>query len=158
MLICHNLSSASISPNTSNAIKTDRESADFGPKYRISGVRSSPSPENQSVLIFTRPVSIMPASLLALANELLLAIADSPSSERSINTFARTNRRLYLVIKDYLYKNNVIKSESSALWWAAIYGQSNSAAKSIAQLDNVNIHQDAPADFWKPGFTNIRRH
>ena len=100
----------------------------------------------------------MPPSLLALANELLLSIANSQSSERSINTFAPTNRRLYLVIKDYLYKNNDIKGESSALWWAVIYGQSKSAAKSIAQLDNVNIRRDAPADFWKPGFTIIRRH
>jgi hypothetical protein len=57
----------------------------------------------------------MPVSLLALANELLLSIAGSLDSERSINAFARTNRCLYLLLNDYLYKHNVIKGESSAL-------------------------------------------
>jgi hypothetical protein len=62
------------------------------------------------------PSSAMPqASLLVLANELLLSIADSLNSERSINAFARTNRRLYLLLNDFLYKHNVTKGESSAL-------------------------------------------
>jgi hypothetical protein len=100
----------------------------------------------------------MPASLLALANELLLSIADSLQSERSINAFARTNRRPYLVINDYLYRHNAIEGESSALWWAAITGLSCSAAKSVAQVDNVNIcWWDIPEDSWKPGFTCLRR-
>jgi hypothetical protein len=50
-----------------------------------------------------------------LANELLLSIADSLNSERSINAFARTNRRLYLLLNDFLYKHNITKGESSAL-------------------------------------------
>jgi hypothetical protein len=91
----------------------------------------------------------MSVSLLALANELLLSIADSLDSERSINAIARTNRRLYLLLNDYLYKHNVIKGESSALWWAAKCGQSGSAAKSIAQAGNVNIQ-------WN-GFLKLRR-
>ena len=53
--------------------------------------------------------------LLALINELLLSIADSLDSKHSINAFARTNRRLYLLLNDFLYKYNVIKEESSAL-------------------------------------------
>jgi hypothetical protein len=95
----------------------------------------------------------MPASLLALANELLLSIADSLQSERSINAFARTNRRLYLLINDFLYKHNVTKSESSALLSAAITGQSDSATKSIAQVDYVNIWWSVPDDVWKLGLT-----
>ena len=91
----------------------------------------------------------MPASLLALANELLLSIADSLDSERSINAIARTNRRLYLLLNDYLYRHNVIKGESSALWWAAKCGQRSSAAKSIAQAGDVNVR-------WN-GFLKLKR-
>jgi Ankyrin repeats (3 copies) len=91
----------------------------------------------------------MPVSLLALVNELLLSIADFLDSERSINALARTNRRLYLLLNDYLYKHNVIKGESSALCWAAKCGQSGSAAKSIAQAGNVNVR-------WN-GFLKLRR-
>jgi hypothetical protein len=58
----------------------------------------------------------MPVSLLALVNELLLSIADFLDSERSINALARTNRRLYLLLNDYLYKHNAIEGESSALY------------------------------------------
>jgi ankyrin repeat protein len=83
--------------------------------------------------------SVMPVSLLALANELLLLIANSLDSERSINAVARTNRRLYHLLNDYLYKHNVIKGGSSALWWAAKCGQSGSVAKSIAQAGNINV-------------------
>ncbi|KAH9206130.1 hypothetical protein DL95DRAFT_397125, partial [Leptodontidium sp. 2 PMI_412] len=61
-------------------------------------------------------------SLLALANELLLSIAESLDSERSISAFARTNRGLYLLLNDFLYKHNVTKGGSSALWWAARCG------------------------------------
>ncbi|KAH9210647.1 hypothetical protein DL95DRAFT_393272 [Leptodontidium sp. 2 PMI_412] len=61
-------------------------------------------------------------SLLAVANELLLSIAYSLDSERSISAFARTNRGLYLLLNDFLYKHNVINGESSALWWAARCG------------------------------------
>jgi ankyrin repeat protein len=88
-------------------------------------------------------------SLLALANELLLSIARSLDSERSINAFARTNRRLYLLLNDFLYKHNVIEGKSSALWWAARCGQSGAAAKSIAQAGNVNVQ-------WN-GFLKLRQ-
>lgn len=91
----------------------------------------------------------MPMSLLALVNELLLSITDFLDSERSINALVRTNRRLYLLLNDYLYRHNVIKGESSALWWAAKCGQSGSAAKSIAQAGNVNVR-------WN-GFLKLRR-
>ena len=91
----------------------------------------------------------MPASLPVLANELLLSIADCLDSERSINAIARTNRRLYLLLNDYLYRHNVIKSESSALWWAAQRGRTSSAAKSIAQAGDVNVR-------WS-GFLKLRR-
>jgi hypothetical protein len=54
-------------------------------------------------------------SLLALVNKLLLLITNSLDSKRNINAFAYTNRRLYLLLNDFLYKYNVIKEESSAL-------------------------------------------
>jgi hypothetical protein len=93
--------------------------------------------------------SAMPeVSLLTLANELLLTIDHSLVSERSINAFARTNRRLYLLLNDFLYKHNVIEGKSSALWWAARCGQSGAAAKLIAQADNVNVQ-------WN-GFLKLR--
>ena len=57
----------------------------------------------------------MPVSLLGLANELLLSIADSLDSERSINSIARTNRRLYLLLNDYLYKAVLQPSQSLKL-------------------------------------------
>jgi hypothetical protein len=97
----------------------------------------------------------MTASLIALANELLLSIAELLDSECSINALARTNRRLYLAINDYLYRHNVTKSESSALFWAATRGQSGGAAKSIAQVDNVNICWYVPNEILKVGLTYL---
>jgi hypothetical protein len=69
--------------------------------------------------------------------------------ERSINAFACTNRRLYLVINYYIYRHNAIEGECSALWWAAKTGQSGSAAKSIAQVVSVNTRWDSYDNRWK---------
>ncbi|RDL30235.1 uncharacterized protein BP5553_10513 [Venustampulla echinocandica] len=79
----------------------------------------------------------MPFSLSSLATEIHLLIADYLGSERSINALARTSRRFYQLLNDYLYRYNATKNGSSALLWAARRGQSASAAHSIAQGGNI---------------------
>lgn len=81
----------------------------------------------------------MPFPLSSLLNELLLSIADHLGSEHNISALARTNRRFYLLLISYLYRYNIIKSESSALICAARSGQRRSAARSIAQGGNVEV-------------------
>ncbi|KAF1947364.1 ankyrin, partial [Clathrospora elynae] len=66
-----------------------------------------------------------------LANELLLSIAEKLSSERDINAFAQTDRRLYRLLNKYLYRHNVQHGESSALLWASEQGQVETIRKSL---------------------------
>jgi ankyrin repeat protein len=73
------------------------------------------------------------ASLLCLGNDVLLLIADCLDSEHSINALVCTNRGLYLLLNNYLYRYNVVNAKSSALHWAARHEQEKSAAMSIAQ-------------------------
>ncbi|KAF2176950.1 hypothetical protein K469DRAFT_605193 [Zopfia rhizophila CBS 207.26] len=61
--------------------------------------------------------------LLNIANELLLCISDNLESERDINAFIQANRRLHRLLINYLYRYNIQRSGSSALLWAARYGQ-----------------------------------
>jgi ankyrin repeat protein len=92
----------------------------------------------------------MSASLLCLANELLLLIANCLESEHSINALARTNRRLYFLLNNHLYKQNVLEAESSVLQWAAYCGQESSAALSMAQGGNVNVRSNILPNFRRP--------
>jgi hypothetical protein len=45
--------------------------------------------------------------LLDLANELLHCISENLELERDINAIAQTNRRLYRLLNNYLYRYNV---------------------------------------------------
>ena len=71
--------------------------------------------------------------LLSLANELLLVIGEDLESQKDINAFARTNRRLYNLLNAYLYRRNVRDSQSFALLWSAQRGQVRTALHSISE-------------------------
>ncbi|KAL4864738.1 hypothetical protein BDV12DRAFT_200818 [Aspergillus spectabilis] len=61
-------------------------------------------------------------SLLSLPPELLIMIAEHLESEADLNALSQTNKSLYPIISDTLYRNNIKKHESSALFWAATEG------------------------------------
>jgi ankyrin repeat protein len=61
--------------------------------------------------------------LLQLANEILLMIAHSLGLERDIYALVRTNRRLYHLLNEHLYRHNIVHSGSRALLWAAEHGR-----------------------------------
>src|SRR5438552_5895155 len=72
--------------------------------------------------------------LLDIANELLLCISENLESESDINAFTRTNRQLYFVLNDYLYRHNVQKfGGGSALLWAAKHGQEVAAQRLLGE-------------------------
>ena len=75
--------------------------------------------------------------LLDLPNELLRGITEYLESERYINAIAQANRRLYRILDSYLYRYNVQQSGSSALLWAAQYGQEATARKSLREKANM---------------------
>ena len=63
--------------------------------------------------------------LLDLPNELLASIAEHLSSEKDINAFAQSNRRIYSLLIDQLYRFNILRFSCSALPWAAERGFEN---------------------------------
>ena len=77
--------------------------------------------------------------LLNLPNELLLYVADNLRTERNINAFARTSRRLYNLLNTYLYRHNVKRFEGSALLWALEHGRQKTAQKLIGEGANVQV-------------------
>jgi ankyrin repeat protein len=80
--------------------------------------------------------------LLGLANDLLLHISDHLESERDTSAFARVNHYLYRLLNAYLYRHNVQRFGSSALLWAAIYGQKGTAQKSLREGANAQATTD----------------
>ncbi|PWY83426.1 hypothetical protein BO70DRAFT_395872 [Aspergillus heteromorphus CBS 117.55] len=72
-------------------------------------------------------------TLLALANELLLLIAETLESEKDINAVVQTNHRLYALLNPYLYQHNRRHSGSSALRWAATAGQVSTVRRILEQ-------------------------
>jgi ankyrin repeat protein len=58
-------------------------------------------------------------------------------SERDISTFAQTNSRLYNFLVPYLYCHNALRSQSSALLWAAKHGQEVTGQRSLGERANV---------------------
>ncbi|KAF2475855.1 ankyrin, partial [Lindgomyces ingoldianus] len=71
--------------------------------------------------------------LLDLANELLCCISENLELERDINAFVQANRHLYRLLNTYLYRYNVRQFRSSALLWAAQYGQEGTAQKLLEE-------------------------
>ncbi|KAI7969504.1 hypothetical protein EIK77_005134 [Talaromyces pinophilus] len=97
--------------------------------------------------ILSQNYSCFDMPLLALPNELLLAVARWLDLERDINALARTNRRLYLLLNSHLYRYNVQHSNSSALLWAAEYKQTKTAQKLVwehACIQTRNSHDETP--------------
>lgn len=82
--------------------------------------------------------SALRISLLDLPNELLLWIAGNLKQRRQLNAFARTNRRLYSLLNAYLYRHNVEKENSSALFWAAKHGQ-EATAKMLLLSEGADV-------------------
>ncbi|PVH90300.1 ankyrin [Periconia macrospinosa] len=71
--------------------------------------------------------------LLRLPDELLCCISENLNLERDINAFAQANRHLYRLLNTYLYRYNIRYSRSSALLWAAQYGQEATAQKLLGE-------------------------
>ena len=65
--------------------------------------------------------------LLALPTEILEIIAHSLESQADINALIRTNRRLYHIAHNYLYKINASFFTGSVLVWAVIHNQLQTA-------------------------------
>ncbi|KAF2174966.1 hypothetical protein K469DRAFT_612531 [Zopfia rhizophila CBS 207.26] len=85
--------------------------------------------------------------LLHLANELLYCISENLELERDINAFAQANRRLYRLLNAYLYRYNIRQSRSSALLWAAQYGQEATAQKLLGERADDQATSDC---YWTP--------
>lgn len=81
-----------------------------------------------------------------LPNELLRLIAGFLKFEYDINSLARANTRLYLLLNPTLYQHNVRYSNSSALEWAAENGHEATARK--AQEAGASPNCDYGG--WKP--------
>lgn len=80
--------------------------------------------------------------LLDLPNELLRNVSEYLESERDINAIAQANRRICCLLDSYLYRYNVQQSGSSALLWAARYGQEATAQKSMREKANIQATND----------------
>ncbi|KAH8697410.1 ankyrin repeat-containing domain protein [Talaromyces proteolyticus] len=78
-------------------------------------------------------------ALSTLPSELLLLISEALDSERDLNAFVRTNRRLFHLLNTTLYRHNIQFSGSSALEWAARYGRIETTKKLISQQANIHI-------------------
>lgn len=71
--------------------------------------------------------------------ELLLSIADQLDRQSDINAFARSSRRLYGQINQYLYQRNVRAGRMQALFWAAKCGREATAMKALDAGADVNL-------------------
>lgn len=65
--------------------------------------------------------------LLNLPDEILLIIGEHLPSENDLNSFHQTNRRLYQVLNDYLYRSNALR----ALFWELGHEEPKTARNSI---------------------------
>ena len=75
-------------------------------------------------------------SLLGLANELLLSIAENLSRESDINALTCINRRLYSLLNLYLYRYQ-IQSSNKALLWGVYYRIFNTVRTALDVGANV---------------------
>ncbi|CAG7991609.1 unnamed protein product [Penicillium olsonii] len=79
--------------------------------------------------------------LLALPNELLLAIAEALESQSDLNSLAQADRRCWGLLNPVLYAYNVKNHNGDALHWAAKHGQLQTAQKSLRQGAHVESTQ-----------------
>ncbi|KAB8276259.1 ankyrin repeat-containing domain protein [Aspergillus minisclerotigenes] len=71
-------------------------------------------------------------NLLDLPTELLLLIIRNLVSDKDISAFVRTNSFLYDSLSNYLYQNNALRHNGSALLWAAEHGVPQAALRSLS--------------------------
>jgi ankyrin repeat protein len=89
---------------------------------------------------------------LSLPNELLLQIAhdvlnDPDWTEPAINSLARANKRLYNLLNDLLYQNNIQSRGSIALLWAVRRGRERTVRRLLHLGANVNMTIEGHAHF-----------
>ncbi|KAL2870544.1 ankyrin repeat domain-containing protein [Aspergillus lucknowensis] len=78
--------------------------------------------------------------LLALPNDVLLLIAEAVDAQADLSRLTRTNRDLYCLLSDFLYRNNIRKFGSSAMFWAAEEGRIDTMRRMLdlgASLDDT---------------------
>lgn len=75
------------------------------------------------------PSDVFP--LLDFPDEILLIIGDHLASERDLNAFHQTNKRLYRILNGYLYRSNALHHEGHALFWAISHDEPATARKSV---------------------------
>ncbi|KAL4888617.1 ankyrin repeat-containing domain protein [Aspergillus ambiguus] len=80
--------------------------------------------------------------LLSLPNGLLFEISTKLEYQRDFNNLARTNRRLYSLLNDHLYKNNIRYHHGSALFWASRNGRISTAEKCLQMGANMELSDD----------------
>lgn len=82
-----------------------------------------------------------------LPNGLLLSVMNCLTLQKDMNSFARSNARLYNLLNTHLYRYNVEQCRISALVWAAKNGQEEIAKISIAEGANIQLVSETN---WTP--------
>jgi ankyrin repeat protein len=78
-------------------------------------------------------------AVLDLPNEIFLGIAENLESQRDLSSFTQTNTRLYHLLSDHLYENNIKRHGSSALLWAAYHGHEKPVRRLLAKGADANV-------------------
>ena len=83
--------------------------------------------------------------LANLPPELLMHIAKALDRDRDIYALCRLSRRFFNLIVGYLYRHNASASnaETSAILWAAKYGQVSTAEKALQAGVDINLSQNS---------------
>lgn len=83
--------------------------------------------------------------LANLPPELLMHIAKALDRDRDIYALCRLSRRFFNLIVDYLYQHNARASnaDTSAILWAAKYGQESTAEMALQAGVDINLPQDS---------------
>ncbi|PGH21390.1 hypothetical protein AJ80_03307 [Polytolypa hystricis UAMH7299] len=109
-------------------------------------------------------------NLTTLPNELLLLISKQTRRQRDLNSFARSNKRLYALLNPQLYQQDVKYGGCRALWLATLQANIGMAQHSLNAGADVNIvhwgtHRRTPlltavrecCDNWGKKMSSIHR-
>lgn len=77
--------------------------------------------------------------MLRLPDELILLVAAQLSSDLDVSAYARTNRRLFSCIDDYLYHRDAQRSTCQALEWAVECRMQRTATKAVEAGAKVSM-------------------
>ncbi|EED11768.1 ankyrin, putative [Talaromyces stipitatus ATCC 10500] len=89
-----------------------------------------------------------------LPTELSILIATFLQKERDINNLTQVNKKLYYDLNWYLYKHNYLHGNSSALRWAAKYGEKSTAVMSMrerASITSIDKYNMTPLSWAAAG-------